>query len=363
MIAERGVTFFELDRRASTDDQPYGIITADCSDPREIDDGIMVEALPSNTEMYRVTVCVADTSKLYDNRTIYKQAMTNMEARYGDLPGGERTYTPMIDPEPIRDLEFTAGQIRGALMISFIMGKKVKPVDLEVKFGTIEVVQNMNYRDFSFECKQDKPKERFGRASALLIKHLNFTSGGDADDAASYNFGDIHSRLTCRRGSEWSKGSKINEAYMVAANHLVGAMLAREGRPAIYRVHDRDDESFLEFLPPDLATYTATPGFHQGLNLDTYCRVTSPLRRLEDFMMSHQLRQRAQSKEPTMRDRRDIALAVQRLNGMVIRKSLEGPLRLNGFDSMKYRRGRPTAQGLLTDTNVIDLHPRAAATA
>ena len=56
MIAPRGTSFMELDQAASTQGAPYGIITADCSDPHEIDDGLCVEALPSGSEAFRKAI-------------------------------------------------------------------------------------------------------------------------------------------------------------------------------------------------------------------------------------------------------------------------------------------------------------------
>lgn len=362
MTAPRRTRIMELDQHASTAEQPYGIITADCSSPKEIDDGIFVEPLPTAQETYRVGVCVVDTSRLYDNGDVFKQAMTNIEAKYWVLPGGELGYDPMIDPEVIHDLEFTSGNVRDALMVSFLVGKHKPLSEVNVSFGKVEVVENLNYKDFVKKCWDEEGARKFGRAAAFIIQNLKYTSGGDHDvvSAPNNNFGSIYNRLINSSSKEtWLRGSRVNEAYMVAANHLIGRLMAEEGRPAIYRVHDPSDETYLEFLPPDMATYSRRPGLHAGLNLNPYCRVTSPLRRLEDFMMSYQLRQRHLKREPTLRDTRDIAAAIQRLNGQVVREFLNGPLRLNKHDTLG-RGVIPLGRAACGNTNVVQLHQNTA---
>jgi exoribonuclease R len=341
MIVNRGPTIIELDRQASTHEAPYGIITADCSDPREIDDGIFVEELPTNREMYRVGVCVADTSSLFNNNDVFEQAMKRTAARYWDLQGDERGYDPMIDKGLIRDLEFKKGNVRDALIVSFVVGKTEAPTDVDIKFGKVEVTENLSYQDFALRYASEAASRKFSRASAFIIKHLQYVSGGDYDSPvhAGTNPERIYNRLTLGTSEGiWSRGSKANESFMIAANHLVGRTLDQEGRPAVYRVHDPDDERYINFLPPDMATYDTKPGVHKGLNLSHYCRVTSPLRRLEDFVMSYQLHQRFIGQQPTQRDERLVAAAVQRLNQYTAQELFQGPIRTSRQDTLGARR-------------------------
>lgn len=340
MVTSGGTGFIELDPKASTDKIPYGIITADCSSPREIDDGIFVEPLPTDKESYRVGVCVVDTSRLYGNSDVLRQALRNTEAKYWALPNGQRGYEPMIDPDAIRDIEFRAGRIRNALIVSFIVGNDQPLSDVDVSFGKIEVVKNLNYKNFGKQCRYNDRYEKFGRASAYIMKHLQFASGGDdrhrPDVSAVPNA--AYERLIHVPAQEvWSRGARINESYMVAAGHVVGLLMAAENRPAIYRVHDPDNEEYLEFMPANIARFSRVPGPHSALNLEPYCRVTSPLRRLEDFMMNYQLKQRDLGRIATSRDTRDLAAAVQRLNQKIIETVAKGPLRLNESDTLGKR--------------------------
>lgn len=289
------------------------IITADCSFPKEIDDGLFVERLDENYELYRVGVCVVDTSKVYSDQDVLKQAFNRTTARYWDLPDGERGYDPMIDPAVIKNLEFTSGSVRDALIVTFMVGDNHAPSDVDISFGPVVVVANKSYKDFANFAMNGRG-ERFSRASELIKSHLGYIAYGDhAGNQPQWRQGQEVTALNLS-GSAWKKGSKMNEAFMVGANHLVGKTLAEEGRPAIYRVHDPEDEQYLELLSANVARYSRMPGQHSGLGLDPYCRVTSPLRRLDDFIMSNQLKQRFLGKQPTAQDSRDVAFGVRRLN-------------------------------------------------
>jgi exoribonuclease II len=342
MLARRGETLGELDARAQAQAAPYEIITADCSSPREIDDGVFVEPLMSAREMYRVGVCVADTSCLYSNGDIFRQALTNTEARYWQMPNGEQAYEPMIDSTAIGKLELKQGRLLSALVVSFVVGERQGPTDVDIAFHDVLVEKNLTYKKFGEECRYRPNRARYGKASAFILKHLAYRPGGDDEGKPRHTLDtpeDAYRALMhvpAREG--WARGARINESYMIAANHLVGKVFQAEGRPAIYRVHDTTDEAYLEFMPPNVARYTKVAGYHEGLGLDAYCRVTSPLRRLEDFMMLNQLKQRSLGKPVTEKDGRDLSAAIQRLNQQVVTDIGRGPLRLHANDIMGRRR-------------------------
>ncbi|GEM_PF-1848738 len=326
-------SFFDLLKTIEQQEQPRRILTADCSDPKEIDDGIYVEPLASAQEMYRVGVCVADTSKLFPQQGIYRQAMEKTRARYWDLPNGERGYEPMIDPHLIEDLELREGEERSSLVLEFIVGEKEAPRDLSVTFQPVFVEKNLDYRRLSLEGRTGGRYERHVRAAGYIMQHLKYRAGGDQDSVVQTLESSLPPSLEQYRSrSHWFRGSKYNEAYMIAANHLVGKMLADEGSPAIYRVFDPSDEKYLEFIPPNIATYSWQPGPHAGLSLEPICRVTSPLRRLEDFVMNYQLKQRFIGRVATRRDEAEVYVAVQHLNRQLVADIAAGPLRLNAID-------------------------------
>jgi len=129
----------------------------------------------------------------------------------------------------------------------------------------------------------------------------------------------------------------MNEVFMVAANHLTGRITRDENYPAIYRVHDLGDTRFEEIMELNASMYSQTPGPHQALGVDPYCRVTSGLRRLEDFTMSYFLYLRSQGKQPTQQDLAFRSRAIRRLNKRAIYEAESSSL-------TRMRRRREEAQ-------------------
>ena len=292
------------------------VITADCSSPKEIDDGLYVHKLDEERELYEVGVCVADTSSLYKKPEIVSHAHDRTAAKYWELPGNERGYDPMIDADEIKNLELIEGSVRSALVISFLIGPKDEPEDVSIAFKPVEIVSNKTYKQFANEALSGELRH-FLRVSSLIKNHLGYIAYGDhAGVRPAWRNGS--NQVISASDRAWKKGSQVNESFMVAANHLVGRQMATEGRPAIYRVHDPEDEQYLELLSASVARYSRIPGPHSGLRLDPYCRVTSPLRRLDDFVMNNQLRKRFEGKQPTAQDTREVAFAIRRLNQELI---------------------------------------------
>lgn len=346
-----GDSYFDLSQRARKTDSPRLIITADCSEPQEIDDGIFVQSLPYRSELYRVGVCVADTSSLYNNGQIFQSAMKRTAARYWTLPNGERGYEPMIPHEHIKPIQLAAGNERKAMIVSFVIGKTQPPTDLHINFDTVFVLRNLDYREFSRQSVQSKQFNSYRRAGQLIMNHLRYTSGGDDRGSSEFANGGIPNNDAAPSTGHWYKGSKLNEAFMIAANHLVATTLASENRPAIYRIHNPNDQSLIEFLPPNFATYSRVPGRHHGLNLEPLCRITSPLRRLEDFVMNYQLKQRFLGRAATLKDVSDVAAAVQQLNRHIAREVFEGPLRMGRSDTLG---NNPTSLHVVPDRDGSD---------
>ena len=321
----------EASSKSSSEKLPYIVYSSDGSNPKEIDDAVFVEPLRSSAAEFLVGVCVADTSKLYANGDVRKQAMNNVHAEYWELPDHEMGYDPMIGEEHIRSIELTEGYLHNALVVSFVIGEKVPPTDVRIEFNKIEVTKNHTYKTFSGMTGTGKSAERFGAASNLILRHIAYEQGGDSSGRNKSGEEGIPMNVSYQ---SWSRGARLNEAFMVAANHLVGRVLRDEGRPAIYRVHDLSDPRYKEYVETNCARYTMEPGPHQGLGVDPYCRVTSPLRRLEDFVMNYQLKQRFLRKETTKGDMDVMEQAIRTLNKRAIYKALETT------DGVKDRRER-----------------------
>lgn len=324
MIATRGVSVAELDKRASEADSPFAVITADCSSPHEIDDAVSVEVLPSAQELYRVSVFAVDTSGLYKNETLVKDVLRKTESVYMNPGSSVEDYQPMLPEGLIRKLHFSKGKKpKSALAVSFMVGEGHPPSDVDLSFGHVEVTSNMHYRRFGEKCRYSPSFAPYGRASAYILQHLS--NAGNVEQ----NYSEI---MHVPTNEGFRRGANINQSFMVAACYLVAREWARSGHLGMYRVHDPVNSSMNEVLSPRLAYFSESPGRHLGLGLDTYTRVTSPLRRAEDFVMHGLIRAIKEGEALTGRDRRIVASAVQRLNQRIAYHSFMGAPRMRDED-------------------------------
>ena len=324
-IAPRGgPNIVLLDALASEHDQPVGIITADCSDPHEIDDGLAVEALPAEKELYRVSAFAVDTSPLYTDEDVVRQVIRQTESRYENIGTSMEGYDPMLAQHLIRRRHFAAGQVRDALVISYLIGRDQPPTDATLTFGKVEVLENLRYDDFGQRCSKQEQYLAFGRTAALILHHLADGRVPDPDQAH-------HRIMQADEHTTFKRGSDINQIHMVGANHAA-AWINADSELGIYRVHDPTDGRFAEIMSPKLARFSATPGPHNALGLDRYMRVTSPLRRAEDFIMHGLFRARFEGRKFTGRDRKLVAAAIQKLNQHIASAAFHGTLTLRDED-------------------------------
>lgn len=301
----------EFDSQSYTPGVPH-IITADCSNPHEIDDGVFVRQLDSDKEAYRVGVCIADGRKLYRQTPVLTQALGLTKSTYFQLADNEHGYEAMIPDHYLFGKDLRQGNLRTALIVSFVAERGEPLSDVKIDFGNVQVIKNLSYKELSQKSRALFALGKYASAANIIADTLGYIPGGDKTTPIAQD-----SQVDLRV-QHWKNGSRIVEAYMIAANALVGNIFAEEGRPAIYRVHDVSDTTHNELIEPHVAMYSRKPGIHKGLNLRNFSRVTSPLRRLEDLVMHHHLGLRVEGKMPTKRDKEIMSLAIRALNQRTI---------------------------------------------
>lgn len=338
MFASRGgPNIIELDQRARERFAPRPVISADGPNPREIDDAISVTPLPSYMETYRVDVSIANTARLYNRPHVLGQALDKTESRYWINPDGTPGYDPMIDPEEIRRREFKLIEgakqtLKSGVIFSFTVGEDTPPSELEIRFGMVRVLKNFTYKRFGEKCKFSPDKERYARAAAFIIHHLDLSSASGAapfmrEDTVEGTYdrliAGIYGRLPLTEAA-----ATIVATKMVATNYLTTKLLDEAGYPLIHRVHKPwdIDGSLHSVVRPNIAYYSLEPGPHDGLGLPSYARFTSPLRRLEDFIGIHIVKLYTQGKKPDKRDMLLLAAAEQRLNQRVAATQFAKPI-------------------------------------
>jgi hypothetical protein len=330
-VSEIPVT--ELDPAVASMRRNLHIITADDPNPQERDDGYAVAPLRTRPDLLRVSVCIADPSADYYRSDVYKQALEKTTAGYWINEDGSHGYDPMINEDVIRNHEFTKGTSPSALVASFTIGPEKPPSELEIYFSPVQVVSNMTFSNLARTTAQRRKMERYKQASALIRGHLGYNSGVDwhhakaAGVVVSAQTAQVRPEAGISKGS--LRGSKINEAFMIAFNHLVALEMERLDEPYIYRVHNPEDERYRDVLPPEgRALYSMSPGRHQALGLSRYSHSSSPLRRGVDLVNGHILKKLSRGESISGRDMRDMEMMVRRSNLRILQEEAGRPFRL-----------------------------------
>jgi hypothetical protein len=281
--------FFRLQASIRRRFRPRHIITADSLYPKEIDDGVFVEALPTATEMYRVGVCLPNTAKLYLKHDILRPAIAQLHADYRIGPDGV-DYTPLIDEEHIRDHEMKQGNRRHAMVLRFIVGQNHPPSDPTISFENVYVDRNLDYTKFSEQTQPSGQYERYARAGYYILEQLRYTDTEDNDAIVQADTLEMVRYLRDQQPDRLHvAGPQLTAAYMVASNHLGGLILDDANRVGIRRIFDPDNPIPHDFLPANMARFSLTPGRHAGLGLSTVLQISSPLRRIQDGLNGVQL--------------------------------------------------------------------------
>ncbi len=338
MIQQRGINFFQIHKHAQKRFRPKHIITADGPNPREIDDGVFVDPLPSATEMYRIGVCLPDTSKLYQRPEVLKEAMAKLHADYWIDEDGDFGYRSLIDEHHIRRHEMSQGNERQALILRFVVGQNHPPSDTRISFERVYVERNLDYDQFSKQVRPSQQFEYFARAGHYLMKLMPYIDGEDAAAITqSDSLGMVEHLMKQQPDQLYIAGSRLTAAYMVAVNHLGGLLLQEAGRAGIYRVHNPRATEIKDFVPASMARFSLTAGPHIGLGLSNVLQISSPLRRLQDGLNGLQHAKLAWGVRQDNGDRRTLEEATQLLNYEIISKHVAKKLR------KKYPGVQPTA--------------------
>lgn len=277
-MLKANVPISEFDLQSSSRPD-YWILTAD-DNPHERDDGYAVFPLRNRPDLLRVAVCIVDPSDDYYLEGVRDRTLKNVEAKYWTNVDGSRGYKPMIDTDVITRREFTKGTTRSALIGSFTVGPEKPPCEVDISFGEVEVVSNLTFRGLARRSRVAKGARRYEEASSLIKMHLGYSSGTHAHKNRSAG-------VTVNRGGKQPRksgpsaitlrGSTINEAFMIALNHLAPIEAERLDMPYISRYFDVRDGT-------NRAWYTLTPRPHDALKLHRYSHTTSPLRRGTDLL-------------------------------------------------------------------------------
>ncbi|OAG28753.1 ribonuclease catalytic domain-containing protein [Thermodesulfatator autotrophicus] len=266
-------------------------VTIDGPETRDFDDAIH---FVQNDEELEVGIHIADVSAFVPPESpIFREALNRGATIY--LPDRIIPMLPRIISEEAASL--IAGKERPAL--SFII--KLSPGGEIKKFrltrSIIKVAKRLTY-DEADQLLQSDLKPLYEMAQKLFDRRLK--AGALPVYLPEINLRVEDGRIILERIEITGARFLISE-YMILANYVAALFLKENQIPAIYRSQPKPKErlisggeqdiflNFMQLRQLSRGEMLLSPEFHHGLGLPCYTTVTSPIRRVVDLIIEHQL--------------------------------------------------------------------------
>ncbi|MDR1708666.1 MAG: RNB domain-containing ribonuclease [Candidatus Accumulibacter sp.] len=311
----RGTGFPEIEIPAAPGGLPRADVEAfsiDDAATTEIDDALSVRALPGVG--WRVGIHIAAPGlAIAPDSPLDRVARARLSTVY--MPGEKIT---MLPEEVIERFTLAAGRECPALSLYLTVTPDFEIAGRESRIESVPIAANLRHQDveplFNAETLATGLSEfafrdelrtlwqlacacegRRGKPSAVQgLNDYDFAIDGDLSDPEAC-------RVTIAERKRGSPLDKLVSELMIAANGAWGALLAEKGVPAIYRAQTAGK-----------VRMTTSPLPHEGLGVERYAWLTSPLRRYVDLVNQWQLAACLRNEAPPFAPRSEILFAAMR---------------------------------------------------
>ncbi len=270
--------------------------TIDAEETRDFDDALHFEELEDG---FLVGVHITDVASVVSpDSATFKEALRRGLTLY--LPEGP---IPMLPPSLSEDkLSLRAGEIRPAVSFLLEFSPEGELRAYRIVLSRIRVSRRLTYEEVDAFLERGDPfwnrlyalarafSERRRQAGAFAITLPEIVLRVEEDG-----------QIRCER-LEFTPARTLVAEFMIAANFAAAQFLRERNIPALYRFQKEPLERILgEGEEEDLVKafqqlrylvrgeLGLSPEFHHGLGLPAYTTVTSPIRRLMDLIVQHQL--------------------------------------------------------------------------
>ncbi|GAB6037279.1 ribonuclease catalytic domain-containing protein [Fundidesulfovibrio butyratiphilus] len=274
---------------------PY--VSVDSSTTRDIDDAFHVSVLPDGG--YALSMALARPCLHWDfdsplGRAVWDRATSLY------LPEGSSHMLPEALSCELYSLR--AGCDKPALLLDWELSPRGRTRSFTLRAGWARVAANLCYEEVERRLADKTADANLSLALALAerLRDRRVEAGAvvlDRPEPKIVLHGYPHEvSVTLAPGEHTPMAQLMVSEFMILANAEVAALARREGLPLYYRVQD-------VAIPPNLAgvwtdpvdmhravkqlsgaILSNRPGRHASLGADQYSPVTSPLRRLPDFV-------------------------------------------------------------------------------
>ncbi|MDF1615584.1 ribonuclease catalytic domain-containing protein [Desulfurivibrio dismutans] len=289
------------------------VLTIDGKSTRDLDDALHLERQGEN---FVVGIHIADVAHyVKPGSLLFKTSMERVTSLY--FPEGQ---VPMLPPRLSEDLcSLVAGRDRPAMSFMVTLTPDGDIVSSRIVASVVRVARRLNYEEVDELLPSDGDlqdllalsralRRRRIEAGALLlpIPDVNIRLDDAGNPEVSLEDVDIPARL-------------LVSEMMVLANMLAAEYVAQQQVPGLFRSQDDPHQRLVHGYEEDIFTIwrqrkqlkpgqlLTRPERHSGVGAASYTTITSPIRRLLDLAMQHQVhglvaRQGAVFAEPDMLD-------------------------------------------------------------
>lgn len=272
-------------------------MTIDGATTLDFDDALTIEEEEGN---YLVGVHISDVAHyVKPEDPLFQEAMHRGTSLY--FPEGQIPMLPRLLSQGICSL--IQGETRAALSLMILLSPEAEVLRVRIKPSIIKVARRLTYEEVdrliagdddrelrTLNMLRTKLRDRRLEAGALLLPFpdVNISVNGNNN---------VHITLA---DSDTPARTLVSEMMILAntcaasfvADRMVPGLFRAQGPPRKRLVHGLDNDLFLNSLQrKQLSRGELLTGAkaHSGLGVAQYTTITSPIRRLLDLLMQHQL--------------------------------------------------------------------------
>lgn len=279
-------------------------ITVDGATTLDFDDALTIEEKENG---YLVGVHISDVSHyVKPGDALFQEAMNRGTSIY--FPESQIPMLPRHLSQGICSL--IQGEIRAAISFMILLSAEAEVFQVRIYPSIIRVARRLTYEEVDTLMESDsqlstlinlskKLRQKRLAAGALLLPFPDVNIHID-------NHGKVHVSLGATDTPSRTLVSEMmilanQEAARYVSDRLAPGLFRAQGPPKQHLVHGEDNDLFIntrqrkQLSRGELLTVAKK---HSGLGVNQYTTVTSPIRRLLDLVMQHQLQSLVRREEP-----------------------------------------------------------------